>query len=389
MKVSVCCHICKNKTLQVVRGYDYFPQVTSDCKLWRGRSSLVICQTCGSVQKITDHAWSKDAQSIYSNYTLYHQANGKEQAVFDINSGKTSRRSESVLQYVETRINLKPSGRYMDLGCGSGNALRYFSGLRPRWLLSGAELSSKFRKEVESISKRVLFYSCPLKRIPGRFNLITMFHLLEHIIDPVHFLVEVRDKLASDGFLVIDVPDYRHNPFDLFVTDHCMHFTMPTLRAVLFNAGFEIDSISSSLIPKELVVIARKKREIKGDNCVKRLGAASYPLSHVACALAWVKLFLERAKKLSEKDNFGIFGTSITATWLMGRVGGRVRFFVDEDPCRQGRSYLGVPVYHPQDIPNGSNVFLALPFGMAKKISKRLSRKESKFYLPPLKERSK
>lgn len=385
MKNYVCCHVCKGKILQLVRGYNYFPQVTSDCKLWNGKSSLCICETCGSVQKITNHAWGKDAQSIYSNYTLYHQANGREQAVFDINSGKTSRRSESILQYVKTKIHLKLSGRYMDLGCGSGNALRYFSKLRPRWLLSGTELNSKFRKEVENISERAFFYSCPLKRIPGTFNLITMFHLLEHIVDPVHFLVEVRDKLVSDGFLVIDVPDYRHNPFDLFVTDHCMHFTIPTLCAVLTNTGFEIFSISSSLIPKELVVIARKAKKVKYGNRVKKIGIMGYSSSSVAGALAWVRLFIERAKKVSEKDNFGIFGTAITATWLMGRVGHCVKFFVDEDPCRHGRFYLGLPVYHPQDIPKGSSVFLALPFGIAKKISKRLLRKDIKFYLPPFK----
>lgn len=380
---NICCKVCRSGKLELVKGYDNFPQVTSDCKLWRGKSSLCVCGTCGLVQKVTDQAWEKDTQSIYSDYTLYHQANGIEQAVFDIHSGKVSRRSERIFQYIKTKIRLLSYGRYLDLGCGKGNTLRYFSKLRPLWSLSGKELSPKCRKVIESISKRARFYSCPLKKIPGTFDLITMFHLLEHIVDPVTFLVEVRTKMADSASIVIDIPDYRQNPFDLFVVDHCMHFTVSTLDDVLSKAGFETVDINTSLIPKELVVIAKKTKIVKDYNGAIKSSIKTSSLESVTESLAWVKSFLEKAGKVTRKDNFGIFGTSIIATWLLGKVGRHVRFFVDEDPGRQGKTYMNLPVYNPQDIPKGSSVFFALPSGMAFEISKRLFRPDVKFFIPP------
>jgi len=383
MTNDICCQVCKGKALESVKGYRYFPQITSDCKLWRGKSSLCVCKMCGSVQKVTDRTWKKNVDSIYSRYTLYHQANGIEQAVFDIHSGKVFRRSERVFQYLKTKIRLSSSGRYLDLGCGSGNTLRYFSKFRPLWSMAGTELGCKHRKEIEIISKRSSFYSCPFKKIPGTFNLITILHLLEHIVDPVPFLIEARNKMADTGTIVIDIPDYRQNPFDLFVFDHCTHFTVETLRAVLARAGLEAIDINASLIPKELVVIAKKVKMLKGHNYDAKTSVKTSSRDSVAEALVWVKQFLGKVTEVAQQDNFGIFGTSIIATWLLGKIGRHVKFLVDEDPLRHGKTYMDLPIYHPQDIPEGSNVFLALPYDMAMEISKRLHRKDVRFYIPP------
>lgn len=380
------CHICKAGSLKIVEGYERFPQVTSDCKPWRGKSFLCVCSSCGSVQKLMDKSWKRGAKKIYSAYTIYHQSNGIEQAVFDKDSGMAFTRSGRILEYVMKKISLPSSGRYLDIGCGNGGALRSAFRLLPKWTLAGTELNDNCLNQIKSISKDAILYTCPLKEIKGTFNLITMFHVLEHIADPVPMLTEIGGKLAKGGVLVVDSPDYQQNPFDLFVADHCTHFNLMTLRDVMARSGFEVVSINDKLVPKEAVVIAGNSEKPFG--AAKNTGTKGYLQNSVTRHLKWMSSFLDKADKISRKGNFGIFGTSIAATWLLSKVGGRVKFFVDEDPARCGKTYMGLPIYHPGDIPEKSSVFLALPFHVAKNIRKRLSVRGVKFYLPPVSLRS-
>lgn len=347
------CQSCNNST--VIKN-NSFVEITSDCKLSNHKSKLCVCEGCGLVQKVIDNKWKISVQDIYADYTLYYQADGTEQAVFD--SGIPHRRSKRILQYINPY--LRPTGRYLDIGCGIGTAMKEFRKLQSLWAIVGND-KTKYGDFTEK------FYSCKIKHIPRTFNLITMIHTLEHIVNPVSLLEDVRDKLTDDGMLVINVPDYKHNPFDLFITDHATHFTIPTLCELLSKTGFDVVEVNSNLIPKEMVAMARKSRAIEDE-------------------FVWVKMFLDRAIELSQQKNFGVFGTSVIAMWLYGVIGKRIRFFVDEDPERYGKKYLGIPVYSPKNIPSGSNVFLALPPVMAKKICKRLSRPGIKLFIPPDKE---
>lgn len=375
----IFCQVCKNKPLEFVKGYKHFPQVTSDCKLWPGKNRLGVCRSCGLVQKVVDRAWKKDTNSIYTDYSLYHQADGNEQSIFDSNSGKAITRSGRILEYAARKIGLPARGRYLDIGCGKGCAIRSFSKLRPYWKLVGAELGDKCKNDVLSISKRVQFYTHALKDIPQSFDLVTLFHVLEHVIDPVALLKEVRLKLRDKGLLIIDVPDYKRNPFDLFVADHRTHFTATTLRDILSRAGLKPLAIGTELVSKELVVFTKNLKSANSydykQNSDSQVSITEY--------LNWVKMFLKKAGEVSGKKNFGIFGTSITATWLLDEVGAKVKFFVDEDPCRKGKKYMGLPVYHPLKVPPGSNVFMALPPDLARQIKERLSIKGVNLFIPP------
>ena len=85
---------------------------------------------------------------------------------------------------------------------------------------------------------------------------------------------------------------------------------------------------------------------------------------------------------MASTGRIGLFGTSIAGTWLASEAGERVGFFVDEDPARTGRMYLGRPVHAPADVPPGSRVFVGLPPAVAAGICTRLARSGVEF-IPP------
>lgn len=378
---NVGCHVCGSLSIKVVPDYEVLSRVTSDCKPWPSGGRLCVCQACGCVQKITDQIWENEIESIYGAYSIYHQSEGAEQAVFDDVSGQASARSARLLECLRNNIQLPETGRLLDVGCGNGALLRSFGHFAPLWALAGTELTDKYRSVVECIDNTETLYTCAPDRVPGTFDLITMIHVLEHISAPWDFLTRLRNKLVLDGLLVVELPDYLQNPFDLLIADHCTHFTAATAAELIQRAGFNVISVSTNWVPKELTIVANKNED-KQESRTQL--SESYSFDSVDRSLQWLDSVMMTARDLSEIGSFGIFGTSIAATWIFSELRDSVNFFVDEDLHRVRRTYMGCPVYLPQEVPLGSHVFIALPSRLAKNIQTRMEQWRYRFicYIP-------
>jgi 2-polyprenyl-3-methyl-5-hydroxy-6-metoxy-1,4-benzoquinol methylase len=73
-------------------------------------------------------------------------------------------------------------------------------------------------------------------------DLISMFHVLEHLPEPVSALRTIGEKLKPEGLLYIEVPNALRlcSPHYMFFRAHTLYFTGQTLRHLLENAGFKI-----------------------------------------------------------------------------------------------------------------------------------------------------
>ena len=92
------CHVCLKGRLRELSGYPLLTRVTSDCKPWPAGGRLGVCARCGSVQKYVDEQWQSEIAKIYSDYTIYFQAGGAEQAVFLGDAAAPVTRSEWLVQ---------------------------------------------------------------------------------------------------------------------------------------------------------------------------------------------------------------------------------------------------------------------------------------------------
>lgn len=86
----------------------------------------------------------------------------------------------------------------------------------------------------------------------GKFDLIRLSHVLEHMRDPVRSLATLRDWLADDGLLYIEVPNIRAEAAQkvrgkLFHYGHIFNFSPPTLQAAAALAGLELHPQSRRL----------------------------------------------------------------------------------------------------------------------------------------------
>ena len=378
---SLICHLCSSPGLIEFDQFPNFQRITSDCRPWPAGGRLAVCPNCGTVQKIVDDSFKATIDQIYDTYAMYELAEGEDHLFFDQASGQSTPRSERILSWVRNFFPFKMTGRLLDIGCGNGALLKAMARLQPDWKLAGSELTDHYQQVVENIPGCEGLYTCSLAEIPGMFDLITMNNVIEHIPSPSQMLHEISTILKPDGWLLIETVNLHQNPFDLLQADHVNHFTPETLSDLLNRSGYQVIGIWDNCIPKEITLLASRGSTPNPPP----LNSIEQVRGNVQRNLDWLKQTSDYVRQASQKNSLGLFGTTIVATWLFAELEGKVDFFVDEDPHKVNKLYMGKPVITPDAIPDGSAVFLAFSTALAEKIHLRLQEAypHTKFICPP------
>jgi SAM-dependent methyltransferase len=148
--------------------------------------------------------------------------------------------------------------RFLDIGCGEGSVL--IDALKRGWEVYGLDIYDNRNDEAKNekihFTKSDLFNSS----FPdGHFDCIYLDSVLEHVLDPMRLLLEIRRILVDGGCVYIAVPneDSLYNDFrkiiftimgkhDLstrakpFISPyHVVGFNKKTLKSILDKCGFE------------------------------------------------------------------------------------------------------------------------------------------------------
>lgn len=158
--------------------------------------------------------------------------------------GKHDRQKARLVARYKT---LASSSSVLDIGCGAGTFLLM---LRDRY---GANVTGVDFKDLSGLPgfDRIDFRHGPIgqQSFPDAgFDLVTMWHFLEHDYAPVQTLEKVRRVLKDDGLLVIEVPRldslsarlYRERWPGLQAPQHTVLFDKKTLLESVRKAGFEV-----------------------------------------------------------------------------------------------------------------------------------------------------
>ena len=314
------CHLCEVGSVTTIPAFERLMRVSSDHLTWPRGGRLGVCDRCGGVQKLIDETWKNEIKAIYENYRIYHQSGGVEQATFDQAQGPAATRSARLLKRFAAEFPQPDSGRLLDVGCGNGSLLRAFSATAPGWSLAGTEWDAKDRATIESIPGVERLYTCSPAEVPGRFDLVTAVHVLEHIPSPRAFLAGLRDKLQPGGLLLIQLPDHRQNPFELAIADHSSHFSPATVRALLTAAGYEVLVVADDWIARELTIVARPGEGPTGTAEPADPRAARQTVERL---IGWLESVARAAGAEADgAESFGVFGTATAATWLTPSLSG-------------------------------------------------------------------
>ncbi len=372
------CQACGETRLQEIPAFASLSRVTSDANPWPVGGRLCVCLDCGTAQKVVDEKWLGEIRSIYECYAIYHQAGGAEQPIFA--PAGLRPRSTLIAEFIEQHAQLHDGAHVLDFGCGNGAALRTFSTRHPTWRLYGSELSDSTRAQLHRIPNFVELFVGPIESIDVNFDLVTMIHSLEHVLAPVDVLGKLRGLIGEGGRILIEVPNCDATPYDLVIADHLTHFSLEALCLVTERAGFATHFASNAELPKELTWLGASATMKSPAPTADPATGIKRTLAHVA----WLQAQTESARAIARGSaHFGIFGTSISATWLAGALGDDVEFFVDEDTARIGRLHLGKPIVAPGAAPIDGDIYIPLIPQTARRVAERLNCDGARFHPPP------
>ena len=141
-----------------------------------------------------------------------------------------------------------PGIKVLDYGCGTGEFVNYLNkkninafGFEPN--PSAYEIATKKNKNIIFSSNLFLEHE--------KFDVITLWHVLEHIPDMFKVLERIKNALNPGGKIFIAVPNYESFDAQFYkefwaaydVPRHLWHFNQKSISAIMNDFGMIIESI--------------------------------------------------------------------------------------------------------------------------------------------------
>lgn len=226
---KVNCEICNSgKNTILCKNRDYRDSLS------RESFSLVKCSRCGLIY-LNPRPFKKDLHKFYSG-KYYCSSFGliEEKLIKHLSNQK-------ILSLVE----IKKTGKLLDIGCGPGTFLLQMK--NRGYDVCGVDISSQACRIARR--KKLKIYSGELKRhrFPSKsFDIVTLWHVFEHLYNPSDTLKEIRRILKDDGILIMETPNINCFSFEIFrgyhfhldSPRHLYHWTQNSMKLILNKNGF-------------------------------------------------------------------------------------------------------------------------------------------------------
>lgn len=135
----------------------------------------------------------------------------------------------------------------LDIGAGTGDFLLLAK--KKGWNVEGVEPNINARNLSQ---KKGVYLIDDVKKLQSKkYDVITMWHVLEHVYDLKDYIKKLKDLLNTDGVLLIAVPNYKSYDASYYkqfwaaydVPRHLWHFSKKTIKKLFLSEDMSLVKI--------------------------------------------------------------------------------------------------------------------------------------------------
>ena len=249
-----------------------------------------------SLLKVTDHSVSKEKFELIEDSTYGFLVTTP---LPDISELAKYYETEEYISHTDTKRNLfekvyhlvreyaiknkvallnkeQSKGSVLDIGCGTGDFLA--AAKNNGWSVTGIEPNDDARVKANTKTNNSVFDTSKLESFPeNSFDVITLWHVLEHLPNLEAQVNVFRKLLKPNGSLIIAVPNYKS--FDAIhykefwaaydVPRHFWHFSQTSIKKLFQNFQIELNKTIPMKFDSFYVSLLSEKYKTGKQNIVK------------------------------------------------------------------------------------------------------------------------
>ena len=222
------CYLCKNNNFLVRPG------------LVRDSKSLKVleCTNCGLV---TLSSMDQIKDNHYENSGLHDYVEPDIESWIKLTHPDDERRFKFLINEIINK-------NILDFGCGNGNFMQLAR--TSATSVEGVELEKAMHPFFKKNDLNVFLNLEDAMSKKKKWDLITAFHVVEHLLEPKRILSDLAKLLTEDGKLIIEVPNssdalltlYDNQDFQNFSywSQHVYFYNEATLSELIKQAGLQL-----------------------------------------------------------------------------------------------------------------------------------------------------
>lgn len=313
----------------------------------------VICETCGLIFHYP--AMSADEMKKLYSDDYSDEYSASETIGRDMARGR--------IAFLQQQLDLSQVETALEIGCARGEFLSELNlagipaeGVEPSQIMAGLGRNTYGVSITDGV-----YDDFPVR--PGYYDLISMFHVLEHVSDPLATLQRIKKELKPDGRLFLEVPTIADCQLAIvFKTIHPTTFVAATLNAMLVKAGFDV--LHTAENGYHLRIFAKPASRLT----TPILPAADIIKARVQMYLTdrrrVIEAILDKMQSLIHKGTGAIYGAGLNTLDLdqvfpLKQL--KLDAVFDSDIRKHGKTILGLPIQHPAALQdwNGEYVIIS------------------------------
>ena len=225
--------------------------------------SISQCDKCG--YRFTNPRPKEKTIGSYYRSDNYVSHNSSKKGIINkiyhiVRSYQFTKKHKEIISLKKTKEN-----ELLDIGCGTGDFINYMK--RKGWVVTGVEADQKARALANKKGDWEVYSSVSDEKL-SKYDVITMWHVLEHIYDLDYFFKRIKLLLKENGVLVVAVPnsnsyDAAYYGKDWYAYDlpiHVSHFRKKDIENISNIHGLKLEAVKPLFFDSYYISMLSEKK---------------------------------------------------------------------------------------------------------------------------------